>query len=128
MFKKPANVQSLFTYLIPNWFWACVCWTPQGRRDKNTEIVKRAIMENNVDIWTHPNRYFRVNVVEVAKICAERGTLIELNGKSISFRPIDFERMIAVGAKFIINSDAHRVQSIGKVDKVLEFLKLSSRK
>jgi putative hydrolase len=123
-FVKPANLRSLFTFFIPNWFWALIRFTPPGRIRRNTEAVKRAIAENDIDIWTHPNRYFKLDVVEVAKVCAERGTLVELNGSRISFRPIDYERMAAVGAKFIINSDAHTAHRVGAVDKVYDFLKL----
>jgi len=121
---KPAGIASFFTYTLPNWFWWMIRWTPRGRIAKNTEAVRQAILNNNIDILTHPNKYFRVNVVEIAKACVERGTLIELNGKKISFRPIDFERMAALGAKFIINSDAHKTTRIADVDKIFEFLKL----
>lgn len=120
---KPANIRSYFTYFIPNYFWSFLHFTPKGRIRKNTEVVKRAIEKNNIDILTHPGRYFKVDVVEIAKVCAERGTLMELNGKKISFRPIDFERMLAVGAKFIINSDAHSPRYVGSADRCFEFLK-----
>lgn len=125
---KPANPRSLFTFFIPNWFWGLIRYIPRGRKAKNTEVMKRVIKNNPIDIWTHPNRYFRLNVVEVAKVCAERGTLIELNGKSISFRPIDFERMLAVGAKFIIGSDAHRASRIADTGNIETFLKLCDYK
>ena len=61
--------------------------------------------------------------MELARACQAHGTLVELNGAKISFRPIDFERMNAVGVKFIINSDAHRARSVGSVDRVYEFSK-----
>ena len=122
------NIKTLFTFFIPNWFWGIIRYTPKGRIRKNTEVMKRVIANNNIDIWAHPNRYFRLDVVEVAKICADRGTLVELNGKYISFRPVDFERMAAIGAKFIIGSDAHRTGRIASVNKVFEFLKLCDYK
>jgi histidinol phosphatase-like PHP family hydrolase len=64
-----------------------------------------------------------LDVVDVARVCAGRGTLIELNSKKISFRPIDFERMAQVGAKFIINSDAHSPKRVGDIARAEEFLK-----
>ena len=120
---KPAGIKSFFRFFLPNYFWAMLHWTPKGRIKKNTEIAKRAIQKHDIDIYAHPNRYFKVDVVEVAKVCAERKTLVELNGSRISFRPIDFERMLAVGAKFIINSDSHYAKRVGVVDRVYEFLK-----
>lgn len=123
-FVRPATFLSFFTFLLPNWFYGTIRYVPKSRILKNTEIVKRAIAENRIDIYVHPNRYFKLDVVEVAKTCAERGTLIELNSKKISFRPIDFERMLAVGAKFVIGSDAHNPRRVGCINKVTEFLKL----
>jgi len=127
-FVKPANILSFFTFFIPNWFCSIIRFFPKSLIAKNTEVVKRALSKNNVDVFVHPNRYFKINVVEVAKVCAERGILIELNSKKISFRPIDFERMLAVGAKFIINSDAHTPRRVGVTAKVEDFLKLCDYK
>ena len=111
------------TFLLPNLFWQVIHWTPKGRVRKNTKIIQRAIEKNDIDIWTHPNLYAKVDVVEVARTCVDRNTLIELNGKRIKFRPIDFERMLAVGAKFIIGSDAHSTKRIADTERVEEFLK-----
>ncbi|MCL2755667.1 MAG: PHP domain-containing protein [Firmicutes bacterium] len=125
--SRPANIKSLFTLFWPNYIfmftWLFFKYYPKKRRRKNTEAIKRVIEKNNIDILAHPSRYFKVDIVEVAKTCAEHGTLIELNGKGISFRPIDFERCLAVGAKFIIGSDAHKLNYIGRTERVGEFLK-----
>jgi len=117
------GLRTFFSFLLPNLFFRVLRWTPKGLVRKNTAIVKRAIERNRIDIWAHPNRYNKLDVVEVAKTCAERGTLIELSSKKISFRPIDFERMIEVGAKFIINSDAHSTKRVGNITRAEEFLK-----
>ena len=117
------SFRSMFTFYLPNMLFRFFRFFPKYQVRYNTKVVKRAIEKNDIDIWTHPNKYFKLDVVEVAKTCAERGTLVELNGKSISFRPIDFERMAATGAKFIINSDAHSVKRVGDIARVEEFLK-----
>jgi putative hydrolase len=113
-----------FTFFIPNWFYSLIRWTPKRRIEKNTQTVINAVEKNNIDILVHPNRYFKTNVLEVAKACISRGTVMELNAKKISFRPIDFERMAELGAKFVISSDAHCAKNVGKADKVEDFLKL----
>jgi putative hydrolase len=114
---------AIFTFLLPNLFWRLVGRTPAFQRRHNTKICIHAIKKNHIDIWTHMNRYFRVNVLDVARACVERGTVIELNSRRISFRPIDFERMAALGAKFIIDSDAHKPRRVGDIARVEEFLK-----
>jgi putative hydrolase len=123
-FVKAHRFWDYFTFFIPNWFWELIHWTPKKRIAKNTQVVINAIEKNNIDILTHPNRYFKTNVAEVARACVQRGTVMELNAKKISFRPIDFERMTELGAKFVIGSDAHSAKNVGRVDRVAEFLKL----
>jgi putative hydrolase len=110
-------------YQLPNIFFNTIHIIPQFLRNRNTTIVKRVLKNNKIDIWTHPNRYFKINILEAAKVAAERGTLVELNAKKISFRPIDFERMVAMGCKFIINTDSHSPRRIGEISRVEEFLK-----
>ena len=115
--------RAFFSFLLPNLLCMATRYTPKWRIRANTQIVKRVIENNRVDIWAHPGKFFKVDVVEIAKTCAERGTLIELNGKRISFRPIDYELMAKAGAKFIINSDAHSTRRVGDTARVEEFLK-----
>lgn len=127
---RPKKWYEWFTFFIPNLFWYCLrrChilnWTPKGRIRKNTQAVVNVIEKNNIDILSHPNRYFRLDVMAVAKACIARGTAMELNNKHISFRPIDFERMAAMGVKFVIDSDSHKAENVGRMDRVESFLKL----
>lgn len=126
----PKRWYEWFTFYLPNLFWYClrrmlhVELTPKGRIRKNTRAVVNVIEKNNIDILAHPNRYFRLDVMEVAKACVARGTVMELNNKHISFRPIDFERMVAMGVKFVIDSDSHKAENVGRMDRVESFLKL----
>ena len=114
---------AFLTFWLPNIVFNFLRFVPKYQIRRNTEIVKRVLEKNQIDIWTHPSRYFKVDVVSVAKTCVERGTLIELNSKRISFRPVDFERMAALGAKFIICSDAHSPKRVGDVTRAEEFLR-----
>jgi len=122
---KSVSIKSMFNFWLPNYMCLMMRWFPKRRVRKNTVAMINAIEQNDIDVWVHPNRYFKLDVVEVAKTCVERGTLIELNGKKkgLAIRPIDYERMAAIGAKFIISSDAHRTQDVGQWDRVSEFLK-----
>jgi len=120
---KPHRFIDFFTWLLPNYFCALFHHFPKKRINKNTQTVINAVEKNNIDILTHPNRYFKVDVLRVAKACIERGTVLELNAKRISFRPIDFERMAEMGAKFVIGSDAHWPKDVGRTKIVEDFLK-----
>ena len=126
---QPKKFWQYFTYYIPNMFWFLmrrfgINWTPKSLVRKNKRAVINVIEKNNIDILSHPSRYFRVDVIEVAKACIARGTAMELNNKKISFRPVDFERMAAMGVKFVIDSDAHKAENVGRMDRVGDFLKL----
>lgn len=126
---QPKKFWQMFTYYIPNMFWFLVRrlginWTPKSLVRKNTRAVVNVIEKNNIDILSHPNRYFKVDIIEVAKACIARGTAMELNNKKVSFRPVDFERMVAMGAKFVIDSDAHKAENVGRMDRVDNFLRL----
>ena len=126
---QPKKFWQLFTYYIPNMFWFLmrrigINWTPKGLVRKNTRAVVNVIEKNNIDILSHPNRYFQVDIIEVAKACIARGTAMELNNKKVSFRPVDFERMVAMGAKFVIDSDAHKAENVGRMDRIDNFLQL----
>jgi len=124
---RPASFGALMTMFWPNYIFmfthAAFRYYPKWLRRRNTAAIKRVLEQNNIDVLAHPNRYFKVDFPEVAKACVENGTLIELNGKGISFRPIDFERAVAIGAKFVIGSDAHRLSEIGRTERIGEFLK-----
>ncbi|MDR0975769.1 MAG: PHP domain-containing protein [Christensenellaceae bacterium] len=120
---KPKNLRTFFNFFLPN----DICATlklpfPKWLVRRNTRIVCDMLEKVNPDILTHPNRYYKVDILDVARVCAKRGILLELNEKRVSFRPIDFERMLAVGAKFIIGSDAHTMNNVGKTTNVAEFL------
>jgi putative hydrolase len=118
------KLNAYFTIAIPNVFFKFIRYVPKFQIRHNTNVMKRALLKNDIDVWAHPNKYFRVDVVEIAKVCVERDILIELNSPKIHLiRPIDFERMAALGAKFIIGSDAHCPKRVGDITRVEEFLR-----
>ena len=81
---------------------------------ENTEAYLRALDKHRVDIIAHLNYGCFVDSVAIAKECAKRGIYIELNGKRIVFTDEEIQGIIATGAKFIINSDAHHYTRVAK--------------
>lgn len=117
------SFRALLSFGLPNMFWALIRYTPGWQRRYNTRLVRRVLERNNITIYTHPNRYFKVDVVELAHLCAQKGILMELNNKNNGLKPIEFERCVAAGAKFIISSDAHKPKHVGNTTRIDEFLK-----
>lgn len=46
-----------------------------AKKIKNTEMTVKAIYENEIKILTHPCDKGPFDIAEIAKACAERGTL-----------------------------------------------------
>lgn len=107
------NVKSFFNFWWPNVLRNS--WKNKKQIEKNTRAYINALNNYEIDILSHLNSNgCKVNVVEVAKVAKKRGTYIELNGKRIDFTDEEIKAMIDTGVKFIINSDAHCPENIGR--------------
>lgn len=89
---------------------------------RNTEAYISAIRKYNIDILTHPGQNIPIDYVAVAKACAEKGTLVEINRKNFKLSDEDILAMAKTGCKFIIDSDAHKHQDVGAVDKFVALM------
>lgn len=110
---KPMSFKNFFNFWLPNnlpYFR-----TRKKQIEKNTRAYIKALEKNKIDILAHLNYGgCLVNCVEIAKKALETGTYIELNGKRILFTDQEIKDMVALGTKFIINSDAHYPHLVGK--------------
>ncbi|MBR2675179.1 MAG: PHP domain-containing protein [Mogibacterium sp.] len=93
--------------------------TKEKLRKQNTERIVRAILNNNIKILTHPGDKAFMDEEAVAKVCAERGTLIEINARHRHPNVEDLRIYAAHDVKFVISSDAHRPQDVGRYAKSL---------
>jgi putative hydrolase len=91
---------------------------------RNTGDVAAALRRNDVYALTHPGDKFPVDLVEIAAVCAETDTLVELNTSHRSLSARDVADMAGKGVSFLISSDAHSPRRVGDfrsaVDLVLE--------
>lgn len=91
--------------------------------EQNTQMVLNAIDKNNIDVITHLNSKMKCDVVKIAQKAAEKGTFIELNEKHCDFSKEEIKNMIEkTDVKFIVDSDAHKPNSIGWFPKVEKFI------
>lgn len=97
-------------------------WHEKKWLSRNTDVYRSVIEKYKIDVITHINLDMPVDTVKVAKVCAETGTMIELNGKRIAFSDDQFRGMIETGVQFIVNSDAHRPERVGDFGPPLELL------
>lgn len=108
---KPRSFKAFFTFWLPN----VLGFGGKKQIEKNTQAYINALRTYKIDIISHLNSHrCYVDPVEVCKVAKEVGTYIELNGKVINFTDDQIKDMIATGVKFIINSDAHKPERVGK--------------
>ena len=83
--------------------------------ERNTMAYIRAMDKHRINILAHLGYAgCAVDCVRLAKECVKRNIYIELNGKRINFTKEDVLAMVETGVKFIIDSDAHKKENVGK--------------
>ena len=83
--------------------------------ERNTMAYIHAMDKHRVNILAHLGYAgCAVDCVRLAKECVKRNIYIELNGKRINFTKADIQGMVETGVQFIIDSDAHKIENVGK--------------
>lgn len=119
---KPKTLKDKFNIFLPNIF-ANHFGTSKKLLQRNTNMIINALEKNNIDIITHPNNKMRCDLGLITKKAVEKGTLIELNERHCCFTESEIKMMLELGAKFIVNSDAHKPEKIGKFKNMESIIK-----
>ena len=83
-------------------------------RARNTQRIVRALTSNNIRILTHPGDKAYIDEHAVAKACEETGTLVEVNVRHRHPDLEDLKVYASYDVKFIISSDAHTPDKVGR--------------
>ncbi|MDR3294112.1 MAG: PHP domain-containing protein [Clostridiales bacterium] len=102
-------------------YWADIFKPSNEMIARNTKLMIRMIERNPIDILPHINTQFFVDVKEVAKVCIDTDTYMELNEKHAD--PKVFELLFESGAKLISDTDAHFPSRVGSFDAAERFIK-----
>ncbi|MDD2510203.1 MAG: PHP domain-containing protein [Syntrophomonas sp.] len=90
----------------------------------NTKACKEAIYQNpDLDILAHPGLFFTVDVQEIAQACVQKEVLFEINCGHEHPDISDIMEAELVGVDFIVNSDSHFEESVGKLDYGVQVVK-----
>lgn len=95
---------------------------PEKQKQINTEAYLKCLNKYNISIISHLNEYIKVDVLKVATLAKEKGTIIELNNKHINFTEDEAKQLVDSGCKFILSSDAHKKENIARFDRVIDFI------
>lgn len=115
---RGATFKDFFTWKLRNFFP-----TTKRRRFKVTQAYLNAMRGHNIKILAHLNYVVKVDVQPIAELAAKKNIWIELNGKRVRFTQREIDIILAAGANFVINSDAHSPEKVGRPDAVWKFLK-----
>lgn len=108
-----------------NWTMDKFRTTTQGMKNENTQLTIKAILENPVKILTHPGAKFEIDVTEVAKVCSQRGTWMEVNNSHPYLTVETLAEAAQQDVTFVIGSDAHRPERVGNFQRALERIEAS---
>lgn len=89
-------------------------------RRKNTEMTVKAIYENDIKILTHPGDKGPFDILEIAKACADRGTLMEISTWHEHLTVDEIKTAALTDVGFIISSDAHHPSRVGDFEGGLD--------
>jgi putative hydrolase len=82
-------------------------------RNSNTDMVLRALHENDVKIITHPGDKGPFDIDAISRACEETDTLMEINMKHKHLTVDELRIAAKYDVRFIIDSDAHRPERVG---------------
>ena len=106
---------------VRNWLWSHGFRAgEEALRKANTKMITDALRLNNIAILTHPGDKGPVDILEIAKVCRETDTLIEINSRHGHLTEEEIKTCMQVeGLKFIISSDAHTPEAVGSFSGAL---------
>lgn len=123
-FAKPKSRKDFWSmYANLNTYLPFYYKTPSPKKlVQNTDAVIAMLSKYPIDILAHINSCLVTDSVEVAKACAHYNVLLELNVKHFKLIKNDIEKLLLTGVNFIVNSDAHRSNNIGRFEEIDSFL------
>lgn len=108
-------------YCVSNWLWNKGLKLGERRlMNKNTDMVIKALYENDIAILTHPGDKGPFEIRPIAEACADTNTLMEISTWHDHLTVEELKIAMETDAQFIISSDAHTPQRIGDFEGGLE--------
>ena len=92
----------------------------EKQREVNTEMYINALRENDLRILTHPGDKGPVDIREIAKVCAETDTWMEINTWHMHLTTEEIRIAMQEDVRFVLSSDAHTPNRVGSYLKGLE--------
>lgn len=108
-------------YCVLNWLYSHgITFFGKWLKKKNTDMVVKALYENDIAILTHPGDKGPFDIRMIAEACADTDTLMEISTWHDHLTVEEIKIAAETDAQFIISSDAHTPGRIGSYEGGLE--------
>lgn len=119
---RPKTMVSLFArnYLTN----VLKCKPSKSLIKENTKTFINVVKNNPIDIITHLNYCCFSDSLEVAKVCADYGTYLEISAKKEHLNIEEWQNIVnKTSCRFIISSDAHSPSRVGDFELAKSVIK-----
>jgi len=89
-------------------------------RTYNTDLVIKALHENDIKMLTHPGDKIDFDLDEISKACEQTHTIMEINNHHNGLSVEGIKIASKYDVEFVISSDAHKPCDVGNCDAALE--------
>lgn len=112
-------------YCVSNWLYSHGIRLGGKRlREKNTDMVIKALYENDIAVLTHPGDKGPFDIRMIAEACADTDTLMEISTWHDHLTVAEIKIAAESDVQFIISSDAHTPERVGSfqggLDRAIE--------
>lgn len=114
---------SAFSLGAKNFVAAWLKQTPAGLREQNTTAICAAVERYSVKAITHPGLQIDIDTKKLTAACVRTGTLMEINNSYADKLDGYVKTALALGANFIVNSDAHTPERVGDFTAAYHLIK-----
>lgn len=102
--------------MVKNWLsgqFGWFCGETSDLRVRNTAMILDAVYNHKITVLTHPGDKGPFAIEDIARACADTGTLLEINMKHAHLTVEEIQAAMKYDVKFIIGSDAHVPGAVG---------------
>ena len=90
--------------------------TSARTRVRNTDIVVNSLLENKIDIISHPGDKADFDIDAIARACEQTDTIMEINDRHHCLTVEGIKTAMKYDVRFIMSSDAHSPEAVGRVE------------
>jgi len=87
--------------------------------EKNTQAIINAMNKYKINILTHPGDKIPVNIDKIAQTAEKTDTMLEINNSHGHLNKDEIIRASKYNVQFVINSDSHIKDNVGRCDNAL---------